>query len=255
MASAEDRAHAYNVSEARKRVIPLENNPEVMSALLHKLGLSPKLAFHDVYSIDEPELLSFIPRPAYALLLVFPTNDTYEKFRNAEDENKENYQGSGPEEPVVWYKQTIGNACGLMGLLHGVSNGEARKHVDPESTLGRLMKDAVPLKPVDRANLLYESQAVETATLEAGSKGESEAPTADTKVDLHYVCFVKSDDNRLWEMDGARKGPLDRGMLKPDEDMLSENALRLGVRPFLEREKDAGGELRFSLITLASSFD
>lgn len=100
-----------------------------MSSLLHKLGLSKQIAFHDVYSIDEPELLSFVPRPAHALLLVFPVNEIYEKFRTAEDKDKPEYRGSGPEEEVVWYKQTIGNACGLIGLLHGVSNGEAKNHV------------------------------------------------------------------------------------------------------------------------------
>lgn len=100
-----------------------------MSSLLHKLGLSKKLAFHDVYSIDEPDLLAFVPRPAHALLLVFPVSNTYEKFRTTEDADKEEYEGCGPEEDVMWYKQTIGNACGLIGVLHGVSNGDARKHI------------------------------------------------------------------------------------------------------------------------------
>lgn len=100
-----------------------------MSSLIHKLGLSDKLSFHDVFSIDDPDLLAFVPRPAHALLLIFPVNQTYEKFRVEEDSNKQEYQGSGPDEEVVWYKQTIGNACGLIGLLHGVSNGEARSHI------------------------------------------------------------------------------------------------------------------------------
>lgn len=75
-------------------------------------------------------------------------------------------------------------------------------------------------------------------------------------MDLHYVCFVKSGDDRLWEMDGRRKGPLERGVLAADEDVLSEKALNLGVRSFLKREQEAGGgDLRFSLIALAPSFD
>lgn len=100
-----------------------------MSDLVHKLGLSKKLAFHDVFSIDDPDLLAFVPRPAYALLLIFPVSETYEKFRVQEDQEKPEYNGNGPDEEVVWYKQTIGNACGLIGLLHGVSNGEARKKI------------------------------------------------------------------------------------------------------------------------------
>ncbi|KAL9051799.1 MAG: hypothetical protein Q9162_005793 [Coniocarpon cinnabarinum] len=247
---------AVKITNGKKYVVPLENNPEVMSKLLHNLGMSQQLAFHDVYSIDEPELLSFVPRPAHALLLVFPTGDVYENYRADADKDKEEYTGHGPDEPVIWYKQTIGNACGLMGLLHGASNGEARKHVDPQSSLGSLIKDAIPLKPVERANLLYESKSLESATLKAGSGGDSTVPEADSKVDLHYVCFVKSDDNRLWELDGARKGPIELGQLGPDEDVLSEKALNVGVRSFLNREKKAGGgNLRFSLICLAPSFD
>lgn len=106
-----------------------ENNPDVMSHLLHQLGLSPSIGFHDVYSIDDADLLAFVPRPAYALLFVFPVSETYEKFRLEEDEGKQEYEGSGPGEEVMWFKQTIRNACGLIGLLHGVSNGEARNFI------------------------------------------------------------------------------------------------------------------------------
>jgi ubiquitin carboxyl-terminal hydrolase L3 len=80
-------------------------------------------------------------------------------------------------------------------------------------------------------------------------------PGAEDDIDLHYVCFVKDEKNHLWEMDGRRKGPLDRGVLQEDQDVLSEKALDLGVRRFLKREEETGGgELRFSLITLAPSF-
>ncbi|KAF2032644.1 cysteine proteinase [Setomelanomma holmii] len=240
-----------DVPAGKKRFIPLENNPEVMSALVHKLGLSKKLAFHDVFSIDEPELLAFVPRPAHALLLVFPVSETYEKFRVQEDNDREDYQGHGPDEEVVWYKQTIGNACGLIGLLHSLTI-----LIEPDSSLAKLLSDAIPLKPVERADLLYESDALESAHQAAATGGDTSAPAAEDNVDLHYVCFVKSKNNNLWELDGRRKGPLNRGQLGPDEDVLSEKALDLGVRSFLKRETAAGGgDLRFSLITLAESLD
>ncbi|KAH9845150.1 putative ubiquitin carboxyl-terminal hydrolase isozyme L3 [Teratosphaeria destructans] len=241
----------------RKRFIPLENNPEVMSSLLHTLGLSPSLAFHDVFSIDDPDLLAFVPRPAHALLLVFPVSETYEKFRHEEDAGRAEYEGSGEGEDVVWYKQTIGNACGLMGLLHGVSNGPARSHVTAGSDLDKFIKQAVPLKPKQRAESLEQSHALEAASQAAAAKGDTAAPNANDTVDLHYVCFVKSEKNgHLYELDGRRKGPLDRGELAQDEDVLSAPALDKGVRAFLKREEQAGGgELRFSLIVLAPSLD
>ncbi|KAF2102901.1 putative ubiquitin carboxyl-terminal hydrolase [Rhizodiscina lignyota] len=240
-----------DVPAGRKRFVPLENNPEVMTSLVRNLGLSPTLSFHDVYSIDDPTLLSFVPRPAHALLLIFPVTPTYESHRRDEDASKAEYTGSGDKEPVVWFKQTIANACGLIGLLHGVSNGEAKSNILPGSDLADLVKSAIPLDPVKRAELLYESRSLEKAHASAAATGDTSAPSATDQVDLHFVCFVRGDDGHLWEMDGRRKGPLDRGVLKEGDDVLSEDALERSVRKFMERETDP----RFSLVALAPSFD
>jgi ubiquitin carboxyl-terminal hydrolase L3 len=139
--------------------------------------------------------------------------------------------------------------------FHSVHASTDRR-LEPGSSLAKLIQDAIPLKPVDRADLLYESEALESAHQSAASGGDTSAPAAEDNIDLHYVCFVKSENNNLWELDGRRKGPLNRGNLSPDEDVLSEKALQLGVRSFLKRESEAGGgDLRFSLIVLAESLD
>jgi ubiquitin carboxyl-terminal hydrolase L3 len=118
-----------------------------------------------------------------------------------------------------------------------------------------LVDDAVPLTPIERADLLYNSQALESAHQGAASQGQSNRPDAEDDIDLHYVCFTKDANNDLWEMDGRRKGPINRGHLG-EEDVLSEKALDLGARPFFKREAAAGaGEMRFSLVTLAPSMD
>ena len=245
-----------------------------MTHLIHQLGLPSTLAYHDVYSLTDSTLLSFLPRPAYALLLVFPVTPTYETFRQTEDGPLPTYAGSGagPAEPVVWFKQTIRNACGLIGLLHSVCNGPARALIAPDSALDRLLAEAVPLGPDERAELLYRSHALESAHAEAARKGDSAAPDAEASVDLHFVAFVKVEEDQedqedkdggsgggrgaLWELDGRRKGPLKRGMLGAGEDVLSDKGLELGVRAFLRREEEAGGgELRFSVVMLGPSFE
>ena len=224
---------------------------------MRKLGLSSALQFHDVFSIDDPDLLAFVPRPACALLLVFPVSQTYETFRHQEDEDRPDYQGCGAEEDVTWYKQTIGNACGLIGLLHAVSNGPARSLIQEGSDLDELVNKAISLRPKERAELLEETGALETAHSAAASTGETAAPSAEDNVDLHFVCFVRSEKTgHLFELDGRRKGPLDRGELNADEDVLSPPALENGVRAFLKREAEAGGgDLRFSLIVLSQAMD
>jgi ubiquitin carboxyl-terminal hydrolase L3 len=156
----------------------------------------------------------------------------------------------------MWFKQTIRNACGLIGLLHAVANGEPRQHVTPRSDLDNLLREAEGLKPVARADLLYESKALESAHADAAKLGDTAAPEAEDNVDLHFVAFVKGLDGTLWELDGRRRGPLARGKLGPDEDALSEAALALGVRRFLRMEAQGGNpDLRFSLVSLGPVFD
>ncbi|KAI5805128.1 hypothetical protein EDC01DRAFT_610636 [Geopyxis carbonaria] len=243
-----------DVPKGRKAFIPLECNPELMTSLVHTLGVSKKLSFVDVYSLTELDLLEFVPRPAYALLLVFPISSSYETARREEDSTIKDYNGKGEEEDPVWFKQTIRNACGMIGVLHAISNGKAKEEIQTNTPLANLLKKALPLSPLERAGVLEDSTELEAAHKSVATQGDSAVPDAQDDVDLHYVCFVKSEkDNHLYELDGRRKGPLDRGQLKPEDDVLSEDS-RAVVQKFIEREKDSG-RMEFSLVALTPSLD
>jgi ubiquitin carboxyl-terminal hydrolase L3 len=101
----------------------------VFTTLIHKLGVSSALEFMDIYSIDDPELLAFVPRPVFALVLVFPTSKNYECRVKQEESGRGPYQGKGGDEEVIWFRQTINNARGLYGILHAVSNGDAKDFI------------------------------------------------------------------------------------------------------------------------------
>ncbi|KAL2884543.1 Ubiquitin carboxyl-terminal hydrolase isozyme L3 [Ceratocystis lukuohia] len=227
--------------------VPLEANPELLTAMLHHLGMQKSLAAHDVWSLTDDEMLNFVPRPALALLLVFPVSATYEQHRQAEDADKDLYNESGDDQ-VLWFPQTIRNSCGLMGLLHAVSNGPARSLINPDSILDKILKQAIPLQARERASILETSKDLAVIHARAADKGATAAPEASEDVDLHYVCFVKGNDGTLWELDGRRKGPLERGHLSSDEDVLSRAALENGPLKFLQAESK---DLRFSCIILA----
>ena len=100
--------------------------------------------------------------------------------------------------------------------------------------------------------MLEQTSALADAHREAATQGDTDAPNAQDDVDLHYVCFVKGNDGGLWELDGRRKGPIQRGELDSNEDVLSSKAMTLGVLKFLDRE---GADLRFSAVALAGSLD
>lgn len=228
----------------------LENNPEVMTGLATELGLSPELQFYDVYSLDEPELLTHIPRPALALLVIIPLTPAWDRDRRAEDAGKGDYVGSGPDEPVIWFKQTIGNACGSIGLVHCALNA-ASDFIRPGSELAEIRSRALPLQMTERAAMLYHYEPFERAHKSFESAGDTPVPVGRDHAGQHFVAFVKAE-GKLWELEGDRKGPLERGDLAEDEDVLSPRALELGLGRIIKLEKDNGGEdLRFSCIALA----
>lgn len=224
-----------------------------MNPLKKRLGLSDDLEFYDVYSLNEPELLAHIPRPAYALLVIIPLTKAWDDERKAEDTNQEDYAGYGEKEPVIWFKQTIGHACGSIGVLHSVINGPAVKFILPESDFDKIRRDAIPLKMADRAQMLYDSQPFEDAHASVANMGDTEPPQdLGVHAGQHFVSFVKADDGHLWELEGSRKGPIDRGALAEDEDVLSPKALELGLKRIIKLVQDAGiDDLRFSCTVLA----
>lgn len=224
-----------------------------MNALKKKLGLSDELEFYDVYSLDEPELLAHIPRPAHALLVIIPPTKAWDEERKAEDESKEDYAGHGEDEPVIWFKQTIGHACGSIGLLHSAINGPASKFILPGSVLETIRREAIPLKTNERAQMLYDSQPFEDAHISVQNMGDTTPPDEDYDVHPgHFVSFVKTDDGHLWELEGARNGPIDRGVLAEDEDILSPKALEMSLKRVMKLVQNSGVEdLRFSCTALA----
>lgn len=76
-------------------------------------------------------------------------------------------------------------------------------------------------------------------------QGSSKVPDdPEDEVDFHYVCFVRSQtDGRLYELDGDRKGPIDRG---PVVDLLTPSGLNI-IREYIKLEQ---GNMYFGLIAL-----
>ncbi|KAF1343808.1 hypothetical protein BDV97DRAFT_363068 [Delphinella strobiligena] len=260
-ASCQSHAHATRVSKmaclekepatltsgAVKTFIPLENNPDVFSHLASRLGLSrTDIVFHDVYSLDNPTLLDLVPRPVLALVLTCPAK-AYHHARDKEASMMKEYNGSG-DHPIMWFKQTIRESCGLMAFLHAVFNGQSKKLIRPGSFLDRLRKTAIPLTVDARARLLEESPFLESVYAEAARLGNTPTPEFEDDAGNHYITFVKADDGCLWELNGAMPGPVNRGPLAEDEDALSQTALSLGVRTFL---KNARFDPRYSIVALS----
>lgn len=108
------------MASADARWLPLESNPEVMNKFMQGMGMKDSFVYTDVFGMDE-ELLAFVPKPVIAVLLLFPISKGYSDHIDAE---KAELKKAGQEvsENVFYMKQTIGNACGTIGLLHSIGN-------------------------------------------------------------------------------------------------------------------------------------
>jgi ubiquitin carboxyl-terminal hydrolase L3 len=108
----------------------------------------------------------------------------------------------------------------------------------------------------ERAQWLYDNAEFEHYHGSVASLGDTAPPpTVDgPEWHGHFVAFVKGDDGHLYELEGSRKGPLDRGVLGDGEDVLSPRAIELGVGRIIKMDQESGGgDLRFSVTALAEA--
>ncbi|XP_058049801.1 ubiquitin carboxyl-terminal hydrolase isozyme L1 [Ahaetulla prasina] len=196
----------------------------MLNKILCRLGVAPGWQFVDVLGLDE-DILSAVPSPACALLLLFPLTAQHENFRKKQiDELK----GQEVSSEVYFVKQTASNSCGTIGLIHAVANNQDKIRFDGGSALKEFLTSTAGLSPDERAKRLENSKA------------------EDDKVNFHFILFA-SVDGHLYELDGRMPFPIKHGasseatMLKASADI---------CRQFTEREQ---GEVRFSAVALCKS--
>jgi ubiquitin carboxyl-terminal hydrolase L3 len=93
-------------------------------------------------------------------------------------------------EKVYFLKQTVGNACGTIGLLHAIGNNLSQLELAEGSYLQRFFNSTASMSPLERATFLENDTELEGAHSLAASAGDTAPPDSTASVDLHFVCFV-----------------------------------------------------------------
>ncbi|KAL7160533.1 hypothetical protein ABFS83_01G102400 [Erythranthe nasuta] len=185
-----------------KRWLPLEANPDVMNQFLWGLGVAPDEAeCFDVYGLDD-ELLEMVPKPVLAVLFLYPLTKQSEEERIEQDSAIKDLSSE-----VYFMKQTVGNACGTIGLLHAVGNITSEINLVDGSYLDNFFKSTAKMNPSERATFLENDREMEVAHSVAATAGETEASD---NVDTHFICFSCAN-GKLYELDGRRAGPISHG--------------------------------------------
>ncbi|OPJ67007.1 ubiquitin carboxyl-terminal hydrolase isozyme L3 isoform A [Patagioenas fasciata monilis] len=220
------------------RWLPLEANPDVTNQqlqhehgcqFLKQLGIHPDWQFVDVYGM-EPELLSMVPRPVCAVLLLFPITEKYETFRT-EEEERIKAKGQDVKSSVYFMKQTIDNACGTIGLIHAIANNRDKMNFETNSSLKKFLEDSLSMTPEERAKYLETYEAIRVTHESSAHEGQTEAPSIDEKVDLHFIALVNVGGH-LYELDGRKPFPINHG--ETSDDSFLEDAIQV-CKKFMER--------------------
>ncbi|KAA8526024.1 hypothetical protein F0562_007876 [Nyssa sinensis] len=223
-------------SPPAKRWLPLEANPDVMNQFLWGLGLPEVEAeCYDVYGLDE-ELLEMVPKPVLAVLFLYPLTSQSEEERILQDSVKKETSGK-----VYFMKQTVGNACGTIGLLHGIGNITSEIKLLEGSFLDRFFKSTVNMDPLERAMFLENDREMEVAHSVAATAGETEASD---NVDTHFICFT-CVDGELYELDGRRSEPVSHGASSPSS--LLQDAAKV-IQCMIQKNPDS---INFNVIAIS----
>lgn len=224
-----------------KTWLPLEANPEILTAYSRKLGLPEGLCFHDVMSV-ESWAIEMIPQPVQAILLLFPISPASELERETTSPSRI---------PDVFYmNQTIGNACGTIAVLHTLANliVGGGCEFDRESYVSRFLGSTQSLTASERGVWLENDSEIEMAHVAVESLGQTVAPGAEAEVDTHFIAFVLAAVGKtVVELDGRRSGPIIRGVVDSGSDF-GLTVLDVIKREFMDRNPE---DIRFSILALA----
>ena len=227
---------------AASRWLPLESNPEVMNKFVGGMGMKDSYVYTDVFGFD-PELLAFVPRPCIAVLLLFPTSKAHADHRDEERARLE-AEGYEADKDVFYMKQTIGNACGTIGLLHSLGNNLDKIELTEGALKDYFSKTESCTTPEEIGSQLEASDAITVAHDESAHEGQTEAPALEDAVNLHFICFVEKK-GALYELDGTKDFPINHGATTPDT--LLEDSIKV-VKEFMARDPE---EMRFTVVALS----
>jgi len=186
-----------------------------------------------------PQDMIHVPTPILAIMLLFPITEASEKAR-VEEQKKLEEQKAGKPEGVYHVKQTVGNACGTIGLLHAVLNNSDRMKLQDGKFFAKFLSETKQMDSEERAKALASNKDLEEEHEVVAKAGKTKA-TARAFANLHFISFVMVKDV-LYELDGRKSQPIAHGATS--RTSFVEDALKI-VRKFVAFSPKDG---RFSVI-------
>ncbi|KAH8877849.1 Ubiquitin carboxyl-terminal hydrolase isozyme L3 [Schistosoma japonicum] len=158
--------------------------------------------FIDIFSLDDV-MLAFIPEPVISLLFLYPLETSVENACLGVEDNSSN---------VILIKQTVSNACGTIAILHAIANNRQHLSIKDGSFLSSVLDGFENKTPNERGAIVESKRELSILHEKSALEGQTEAPTPESKTNLHFVCFVEHDGS-LYELDGRKNAPILHGSI------------------------------------------
>ncbi|KAH7488961.1 Ubiquitin carboxyl-terminal hydrolase 3 [Phytophthora ramorum] len=184
-----------------------------------------------------------VPSPVVAVIMLFPIKPHTEEADKQEAKRIEK-DGQIMSPNVYYMRQTVGNACGTVGILHAIGNMRHLVRLTPGSYLDKFFNTTKTKTPEEIAQYLEEERETHGSAAEAGQSEQLES--VDDPINTHFVCF-SCVDGTLYELDGRKKRPINHGPSSPDT--LLQDACQ-AIKKFMARDE---GEMRFTILALAKT--
>ncbi|CAF1157704.1 unnamed protein product [Didymodactylos carnosus] len=221
--------------------LPLESDSEIWQSYLECLGVkNDSLQFIELYSLDYDSLKQTSEEypNIFGCIFLYPDISTKQQEK---DENDLKFD--------VWFlKQinTLGNACGLIALLHCLGNNLNRIDLIPTSLLSNFFSKTSKCKSgIERANVLVNDENIRSCHVKYAQRGSTEAQN--DHVEFHYVAYTIVN-NSLVELDGCKEKPY-----IICQNLKDKNKFLIEVGDIVKNKvNEMNGDIRFSLIALAT---
>ena len=229
-----------------KKWFPLESNDSVMNKYIEGMGVdTSKVQFNEVLSMED-WALDMVPQPVHGVVMLYPIKDVQEEYRK-QQEAKIAAEGQTVSPNVKYIKQTIGNACGTIGILHALTNCDRSVLglPDGDSYIEKFMNSTSGKSPDEVAQFLNEDDGLEATHEVAANEGQTAQVDIDEPVNNHFVC-LSHVDGHLYELDGRKKGPVNHGKTSPATLLADACAV---VKEYMARDPE---EVRFTIVALSA---
>lgn len=215
----------------------LESDPDLWLTYVEKLGVDiDSLEFIEIYSLDEE---FFSNDGIYAFIFLYPDNGSLPVSDNSL---------SLTDDKLWTIKQIdeLDSCCCLIALLHAFGNNLDKVLLKPNSPLADFYEKTKTMTADERAIALLNNERIHQAHEETAEQGQTEMVDSG-KVGYHYIAYIISNNNKLYEMNGSTKGP----QAKFIGELNNKSFFSRVTEEVKHKVNELSGDIRFNLVGIA----